>query len=398
MVVEKGCLTNFLYKGPDPPYQPSLPNYITGEKVEQIKKAMKAETENLICVKAEKRRGEEIRRALKELELLRPDARINSNDDFIYLPLIREPKEDEIMGVAELLTREFEVLEQRRSIEDLVGLKPAYELIGDIAVLTDVDSINERNEKLVAQAIMSLHKNIKVVAKRISPVEGVFRKRKIEIIAGENRTETMHKENGCKYKLDLEKVYFNPRLAGERNRVASQVRSSKEEIIDMFAGVGSFSIQLAKQASQSHVTAIDINPDAIRYLRENITLNGVRNIEAIEGDVREIYVKFRNKAGRIIMNLPKSAYLFLREALGMLNPQGGIIHFYDVVSSYSNVSDEKRKSLEVAINTAKEKLAAIIEEACEQEEFHFQLKILEARKVKPYAPYAYIIGIDASIA
>ncbi len=354
-------------------------------------------TENLPCVKVEKRRGEELRRALKELELLRTDARINSNADFIYLPLIRALKEAEKreIGVAELLTREFAVLEQRRSIEDIVGLKPSYEIIGDIAVLTDVDS-TVGNEQLVAHALMSLHKNIKVVAKRVSPVEGVFRKRKMEIIAGENRTETMHKENGCKYKLDLEKVYFNPRLASERNRVAAQVRGSKEEIIDMFAGVGSFSIQLAKRAPQSHVTAIDINPDAIRYLRENIKLNGARNVEAIEGDIREIYVKFRNKADRIIMNLPKSAYSFLREALSMLNPQGGIIHFYDVISSYSYAGGEKRKSLETAINKAKEKLTVKIEEACELEHFH-SLEILEARKVKPYAPYAYIIGIDAMV-
>ncbi|MGB2841025.1 MAG: class I SAM-dependent methyltransferase family protein [Halobacteriota archaeon] len=352
----------------------------------------------LPCVKAEKRRGEEIRRALKELELLRTDARIISNDDFIYLPLIRALKEAEKreIGAAELLTREFEVLERRRSIEDIIGLKPSYEIIGDLAVLTDV--ITEENEQLIAHAILSLHKNIKVVAKRISPVEGVFRKRKMKIIAGENRTETLHKENGCKYKLDLGKVYFNPRLASERNRVAAQVRGNKEEIIDMFAGVGSFSIQVAKRARQSHVTAIDVNPDAILYLRENIRLNGVKNVEAIEGDVREIYVKFRNKADRIIMNLPKSAYSFIREALSMLNPQGGIIHFYDVESSYSDVSsDEKRKSLETAINKAKERLAAKVKEACEQEKFYFQLEIQEARKVKPYAPYAYIIGIDAKV-
>jgi tRNA (guanine37-N1)-methyltransferase len=356
--------------------------------------------ENLQCIKVEKRRGEEIRRALKERELLRTNAKITSDEDFIYLPLIRALKEEEKggIGVAELLTREFKVLEQRKNIEDVVGLKPSYEIVGDIAVLTDVDSINERNEQLVAHALMSLHKNIKVVAKRISPVEGVFRKRKVEIIAGENGTETMHKENGCRYKLDLEKVYFNPRLASERNRVASQVeRSGEEEIIDMFAGVGSFSIQIAKRAPQSHVTAIDINPDAVRYLQENIKLNGVRNIEAIEGDIREIYVKFRNKADRIIMNLPKSAHLFLREALSMLNPKGGIIHFYDVESSYSDASGEKKKLLETAITKAKEKLTAKIEEVCEREGFQFRLNILEARKVKLYAPYAYIIGIDAMV-
>ncbi len=353
-------------------------------------------TEILSCVKVEKKRGEEIRRALKELKLLRTDARITSNDNFIYLPLTRELKEDEKgeLEVDEIPTREFKVLEQRRDIEDLIGFKPSYEIVGDIAVLTEITA---GNEQLAAHALMNLHKNIKVVAKRISPVEGVFRKRKVEIIAGENRTETMHKENGCRYKLDLEKVYFNPRLASERNRVVSQIECSERgEIIDMFAGVGSFSIQIAKRAPQSHIDAIDINPIAIQYLRENIKLNGVRNVEAIEGDIREIYVKFRNKAVRIIMNLPKSAYLFLSEALCMLNSQGGIIHFYDVESSYVNAG--KRKSPETAIARAKEKLMTKINEACEREGFHLQsLDILDARKVKPYAPYAYIIGIDAVI-
>ncbi|HJH26846.1 MAG TPA: class I SAM-dependent methyltransferase family protein [Methanophagales archaeon] len=358
-------------------------------------------TENLPCVKVERRRGERVRRALKELELLRTDARITSNDNFVHLPLTRELKGDEKreIEVTELLTAEFELLEQRRSIEDLVGFKPSYEMVGDIAVLTAVDLTGE-NEQLVAHALMNLHKNIKVVAKRVSPVEGVFRKRKMKVIAGENRTETIHRENGCRYKLDLEKVYFNPRLASERNRVVSQVeRSGKEEIIDMFAGVGPFSIQIAKRAPQSHVTAIDANPDAIRYLIENIKLNGLRNVEAIEGDIKKKYERFRNKADRIIMNLPKSAYLFLREALCMLDPHGGIIHFYDLESSYSDATDKETKSHEIeiaAINKAKAKLAAKVKEA--GDEFHFRsLEIRDARKVKTYAPYAYIIGIDARI-
>jgi tRNA (guanine37-N1)-methyltransferase len=358
---------------------------------------MKTGTEHVPCVKAEKSRGEEIRRALKDRNLLRTDAQIISDAKFVYLPLIRALNDTELreIGAAELITRDFAVLEQRKSLEDIVGFKPSYEVIGDIAVLTE--AVNETSEQLVAHALMERHKNIKVVAKRISPVEGVFRTRKIQIIAGENRTETIHKEHGCSYKIDLEKVYFNPRLAGERNRVTSQLdRTNEEEIIDMFAGVGSFSIQLAKRAPQSHVIAIDINPDAIRYLKENIRLNGVSNIEAVEGDVKEIFGKFRNKADRIIMNLPKSAYVFLHEALSMLKPQGGFIHFYDLESSYSDESDEKKKSLETAINKAKEKFVANVREL--SAEFgYYSAEILDARKVKAYAPYTYIIGIDAGI-
>ncbi len=373
--------------------------YINGKRVEQIKKSMIAETERLPCVKADKSRGEEIRQTLKEFKLLRTDAKITSDETFIYLPLIRTLTDAEIreIGDVELLTLDFTILERRKSIEAIVGFKPSYEVIGDIAVLTE--AIDNRKEQLVAHALMNRHKNIKVVAKRISAVEGVFRTRKLEIIAGENRTETMHKENGCRYKLDLEKVYFNPRLAGERNKVAAQAaRSSvkEEEVLDMFAGVGAFSIQVAIRAPQSHVTAIDINPDAILYLRENMKRNVVNNIDAIEGDISEIYEKFRNTADRIIMNLPKSAYLFLQEALSMLKPHGGILHFYDLEFAYPEEGEEKHDALERAITQAKEKLIAKVQEL--DEEFRsYSVEIRDARKVKPYAPYAYIIGIDAMI-
>jgi tRNA (guanine37-N1)-methyltransferase len=357
-------------------------------------------TENLHCVKVEKERGEQVRRALKELQLLRTDAKITSNSDCIYLPLIRALKaaESEDIGVTELLTADFPISEPRRSIEDILGFRPAYEIIGDIAVLTgDSDSITGTNEQHVAHTILNRQKNINVVAKRISPVEGVYRNRKLKILAGENRTETIHKENGCRYKLDPEKVYFNPGLAGERNRVAMQVeRNKNEQIIDMFAGVGSFAIQIAKRAPQSHVTAIDINPHAIRYLHENMELNGVRNIEPIEGDVRGVHMKFENKANRIIMNLPKSAYRFLREALCMLHPEGGMIHFYAVEAFYPAKGD-KKKSLDMAIEITKAKVTAKLKEHCGV--FHYRtLKLQEVRKVKPYAPYAYIIGVDAAIA
>ncbi|MEA2074819.1 MAG: class I SAM-dependent methyltransferase family protein [Euryarchaeota archaeon] len=362
---------------------------------------MKTETERLLCVKAAKRRGEAIRQALKERKLLRTDARITADDNFIYLPLIRALTDAELRYIDAagllILTREFAISEQRKSIEDIVGFKPSYEVIGDIAVLTE--AVNESNEQIVAHALMNRHKNIKVVAKRISPVEGVFRTRRLGIIAGEHRTETMHTENACRFKLDLEKVYFNPRLAGERYRVATQAARSSvkaEEIIDMFAGVGPFSIQIAKRAPQSHVTAIDINPEAIRYLKGNVGLNHVRNIDTVVGDIREIYGKFRNTADRIIMNLPKSAYLFLREALSILNPHGGIIHFYDLESSYSDASNRKSKSLERAIAQAKGRLQVSVQEL--GEEFRsYSVEMLEARKVKAYAPYAYIIGIDAKV-
>ena len=358
--------------------------------------------ERLPCVKAAKREGEEIRQALLARCLLRTDAKIISNEHFIYLPLSQPLPEVELreLHIRELTTREFEIAEKRKSIEDLLGFKPAFEVVGDIAVLTE--EVDPSKEAAVADAIMALHRNIKVVAKRVSAVEGVFRTRRLEHIAGEHRTETLHTENACRFMLDLETVYFNPRLAGERRRVASQAAQTgkPEDVIDMFAGVGPFAVQIAKRAPQSRITAIDINPEAIRYLVDNIRLNRLQNVDAIEGDIRMIALRFNNTADRIIMNLPKSAYLFLREALSMLKPEGGIIHFYALEFAYSadegEEKKERREALDRAIEQAKERLVTTIQ-ALGAEFAGYAVHIREARKVKTYAPYAYIVGVDAEM-
>ena len=85
--------------------------------------------------------------------------------------------------------------------------------------------------------------------------------------------------NGCNAcvahcKLDVKKVYFSPRLATERKRVADLV-SDGEEILDMFAGVGPFPFVIAKEKSVD-ITAVDINEVAIQYLNENIKINKVK--------------------------------------------------------------------------------------------------------------------------
>ncbi len=320
------------------------------------------------CVKVRKEHGEEVRLALKSANLLRTDLRIQRDDDFIYLPLTDEHLEGvELNAEIELCHRAFEIL-GRRSIEELSGFKPSYDVVGDIAVLSS------EVPETVASAILKLHRNIRVVAKRASQVEGVFRRRRIEIIAGEQRTETVHKENGCRYKLDLERVYFNPRLATERARVASMAERG-EVIIDMFAGVGTFSILIARRVPETRVIAIDINPDAIRYLRENIRLNRVTNVTVIEGDVREVCEEFTDTADRIIMNLPMRAHEYIREAIRMLKPGGGTIHFYTVES-------ESGESL-----MAKAKRKFMMRDA----------SVISARKVKDYAPYKYIVCIDAKV-
>jgi len=227
------------------------------------------------------------------------------------------------------------------------------------------------DEKRVADAILKVHKNIKVVLQEVSPVSGTFRIKEYKFVAGESRTETVYRENGFSFAVDLTKAYFSPRLATERSRIASTVAET-ERVLDMFAGVGCFAVQMARKAKE--VIAVDINPDAVRYLRKNIAMNKARNVRVVEGDAREL-VEAIGRVDRVIMDFPTGALEFLDCAFQVLK-DGGIIHYYDICS------DEEIDGL-----------AAKIRERIK----NAKIEILSKRKIRPYAPYKYNVVLDIRI-
>ena len=118
-------------------------------------------------------------------------------------------------------------------------------------------------------------------------VKGELRVRDLHIMAGGDTSETVHMEYGIKLLIDPSKAYFNPRLANERKRIATLVKDG-ETVVDMFAGVGPFSIMIAKYARPEVIFAMDLNHDAIEYMKKNIELNKVTNIVPMEGNSREL--------------------------------------------------------------------------------------------------------------
>lgn len=331
------------------------------------------------CIKIPKKKGEAARRVLLDFEILDNSLKIGSDETFLYLPLSREPLSHELAGLpaeAEPAEFDFEAQEKKPTPGDLLGFNPAYELIGDIALLEDPD-LDSQKALRIAEALLLTQPNIKTVVKPLTPVIGEFRIREFEVIAGEPRTETVHREYGCRYKVDLSRAYFTPRLSTERSRILSWVKEG-DTVVDMFAGVGPYSILLAKSKKPSKVVAIDKNPDAVNYLKENISLNSAKNIEAIEGDAREEAKRFAGTADHVIMNLPHNAHEFLDSAVLLTKP-GGIIHYYGITPEH----DLFESSVEL-IRKAAEKAGRKIE-------------ILEKRVVRSYAPHQYNICIEARI-
>ncbi|HID27259.1 MAG TPA: class I SAM-dependent methyltransferase family protein [Methanosarcinales archaeon] len=334
-----------------------------------------------LCIKVAKNKGEQTRKKLHSLKVLDTKLKIHSDAQYLYLPIQRqlELHSDATLNQLDnitLTTHDFIELKKQKTLIDLLGFAPNYEIIGDIAVMpVDLENAERQFLAKIAETILKVHKNIKVVLQKKNPVSGEFRIREFKVLAGENRTYTIHKEHGCRYALDLAKVYFNPRLSTERMRIAQQI-NNKDTVVDMFAGVGPFSILIAKKKN-AKVIAIDKNPIAIKYLKENINLNHINmtKIKVLEGDAKEIAHKYKGVANHVIMNLPHKANVFLKEAMLLLAPHG-VIHYYDM-----------RPDTDLFEGAIK----IIQKVACK---VHCTINILNKRIVRTYAPHVYNICIE----
>jgi tRNA (guanine37-N1)-methyltransferase len=316
-------------------------------------------------IRVPKKRGEQTRRELIELGVADNKLKIKREDGDLLIPVLRHIEGHEA-GIGD-----FEDVIIERSPLEILGFSPAYEHIGDIAVIDRHQAQAQR----VAQVLLKQNR-IKTVLHAETSVTGEYRTRTVSILAGERRTETLYRENKCRYLLDLSKVYFTPRLSTERARIADKIHE-RDTVVDMFAGVGPFCILIAKRFPRAHVIAIDKNPDAIRYLKENVKLNRVENIKIIEKDARDA-VKEISRADHVIMNLPHSAIEFLDAAFGVLK-NGGVIHLY-AIAHENDLFDGILKRIEDIAGLS-----------------GFHIVPLEKRVVRPYAPYQFNICIDFQV-
>ena len=213
--------------------------------------------------------------------------------------------------------------------QELKLIYKSYDIVGDIAIIRVQEHLKERT-KIVAEAVMQTHKSTKAVWRQITPVSGNFRLRGLEFVLGERKTETLHREHGCIFKVDLEKCYFSPRLYYERMRISRQVQPG-EVVLNMFAGVGCYSIIIAKHSKPEKIFSIDINPAAIRYMRQKIKLNKIdEKVVSVQQDAKKVIEEdMQNVADRVLMPLPEKVYEYLEYALLALKPTGGWIHYYD---------------------------------------------------------------------
>ncbi len=276
-----------------------------------------------------------------------------------------------------------DVLKGVLSEEELRYVPSTFEIVGsrDKAIaIVEIPEELEAKKRLIAEAIMKIHKSVRTVLGKASERKTPYRVREYELLAGEPDTEVVHKEYGIRLKLDPTKVYFSPREGAERLRIARQVRPG-EFVMVMFAGVGPYALMIAKvQPEVERIVAIEINPAAYEYMVENVRMNGLEGkVVPVLGDVRERAREWYGACDRVVMPLPKGAYKYLDEAFQCLRREGGVIHFYYWAREDSLYED----ALELLGGYAWK--------------HGRRVRVLGKRKVSAYAPRVWKVCIDAEV-
>jgi len=233
--------------------------------------------------------------------------------------------------------------------EELGLIFRSYDVVGDMAVIRVPERLKPKS-RVIAEAVMQAHRNVKTVLLQAGGVSGDFRVRRLEWVAGEKKTATVYMEFGCLFMVDLEKCYFSPRLSFERKRIANLV-ASREVVVNMFAGVGCFSVAMARHSLVDKVFSIDVNPCAFEFMRRNVRLNRVEGrVVPVLGDAAKVVgEKLSHVADRVLMPLPEKAYEYLDYALTALKPSGGWVHYYDFVHAVKGESAVEKVKEKVAV-------------------------------------------------
>ncbi len=262
----------------------------------------------------------------------------------------------------------------KKILSEIVGsdnVPASYQRVGKIIL---VKLKRGMNSKKIGDAILKIFPTVDSVFAQ-GAISSKLRKPNVKWIAGKRESETLVKENDCLFKIDVRKVMFSKGNQEEKRRIIKQIKEG-EEILDMFAGIGYFTIPIAKLSKAKKITAIDLNPDSIKLLKENIILNKIEDkVKIIKGNSKKICPKLNKKFNRILMGYFPGTFDFLPAAFSCSKP-GTLIHFHEVNDNKKNIVGELRK---------------------QAEKLNVKIKIISTHKVKKYAPRKYHFVIDFKV-
>ncbi|ELY59464.1 hypothetical protein C491_06628 [Natronococcus amylolyticus DSM 10524] len=338
-------------------------------------------------------------RAVSETASTEGDATREDDPERIALPITEPPAETRVLEVVrqlepELRSQDLEDLLTERgwSDDDLERAPGSWAVIGSVVLVTIPTECPDETD--VAEALLELHGGAdSVLADEGIANEGTagaYREPRTRLLAGETDTETVHTEHGTRYGLDPAKVMFSPGNQAERARIGEVVEPG-ERVFDMFAGIGYFTLPVARAGAT--VTATELNPTAFRYLLENAVLNDVADrVDAYMTDCRDVAGDL--EVDRVVMGYygrnddtgeetddthsarVGEAHEFLPATLEALVPDG-IVHYHEAVPE-SRLWDRPIERLEAAAADAGR-----------------ALEVLETRRVKSHSAGVAHVVVDA---
>jgi len=250
----------------------------------------------------------------------------------------------------------------------------AFDRMGNIALVKFSDRTKAKDKKQFAGRLLKQNKSITTVLEKIGKFKGRLRKQKTKHIAGKKTKEALYRENGCVFRFNVDSTYFSPRLSNERKEIAGKIKKG-EKVLVMFAGVSPFPIVIAKNSKTEKVVSLEINREANKYAKLNVELNKLKSkVEVIQGNVKNVSKKLREKFDVIVMPRPQLKDSFLKEAFS-LSKKGTRIHYYDFCKH-----DEKKEVLEKIKTEAKKARKKI--------------KILKIKNAGEIAPYKFRVRVD----
>jgi len=290
----------------------------------------------VLGIRVQKSRAEELRKDLSSIGIVDKTHGIVDEGGSVFVPVVRAPPEDMVRShSAALVERTFPARTPRRDpIDDILDIVPLseslkralprkWELFGDVLVLR-LDSILDEHEETIARSYASVLR-AKTVLRDVGGISGEYRKPVLRKILGTDSV-TVHVENGVKFRFDVSEIMFSSGNIEERNRMA-KIKCDGETVVDMFAGIGYFSIPMAVYQKPRKIIACELNPVAHLFLVENTRLNGVYGVvEPILGDNRELPGK--DLADRVIMGYVKTTHEYVPIAVRLLKKEG-VIHYHE---------------------------------------------------------------------
>jgi tRNA wybutosine-synthesizing protein 2 len=270
-----------------------------------------------------------------------------------------------------------ELMRSHLDEERLKRLPGGWQMIGRVIIIS-LDSVLYSVKTHIGSALLQMYPYCKSVYID-KGIRGDLRKPDRELIAQRDYVnspqETVHIENGCKFKLDVTRVMFSKGNLQERIRMSTL--GSGEVVVDMFAGIGYFTIPMVVHSIPKKIIAIEINPESYYYLVENTRLNNGEDIvEPILGDCANntpVCV-----ADRVIMGYVKHTHHYLANAILALKPSG-VLHYHETVPVHLTPERPIRR-----IRHAAEELGRGIE-------------VLSWHRVKKYSPGVLHVVVDVRI-